>query len=99
MLSSCIVQATVEYGAINHFTKQYAVLEDGGLYTPFGWESVAEKHTSNLKAYGESLGYTYTEFPYLVEIFFSTLIVLMASLSLWYAIKKKQFTFLKHKKC
>lgn len=91
MFSSCIAQATTEFGAINYFTKQYTILEDGKIYTPIGWESVGENHTNNLKAYGENLGYTYTEYPYLIESVIAILCVLMASLILWYAIKKNYF--------
>jgi hypothetical protein len=66
ILLNCSATATVDYLAVNHITHQFTILEDGGLYTQIGWRCVGENSEYN---HGDH-GYTYTNFPYLIETMF-----------------------------
>ena len=62
--------ATVDYGAINHITKECGVLEDGGYYDePIGWHSCGEACRVDTKKFCDTIGYSYVgrEIPHTIE--------------------------------
>jgi len=64
LLFPALAQATADYWAVNHLTREYALLEDGGLYTPIGWSAAPEKADEVTLA---ALGLRHTTFPFKIE--------------------------------
>ena len=85
-------RATIDYGAVNHLTRQFTYLNDGALYCPIGWKAVGEKNSENLFVYGQGLGYAYTDFPYLIESTIVIFVLLIAGLS-WLILFRKKRAF------
>jgi len=83
--------ATVEYLTINHITKELYWAETGGGNGEgfIGWEVIPERsHHDDLQKYLD-LGYTYTRFPYKLDIL-AGLIVLFPPILLIIRRKKKR---------
>ena len=67
LMSQCAF-ATVQYGAVNHITKQVAILETGNIYTPLFWKSLSEQQCQDIINYADDIGYSYTDFPFMIEL-------------------------------
>ncbi|GEM_PF-2281862 len=54
------LHATVEYGAVNHITRECGVIEDGSWYDePIGWHSCGKECYEDTAAYCRRMGYRY----------------------------------------
>jgi len=83
--------ATVNYLTVNHITKELYWAETGGGNGEgfIGWEVIPERsHYDDLQKYLD-LGYTYTEFPYKLDIL-AALIILLPLLIFLIRRKKKR---------
>ncbi len=85
--------ATVDYGVVNHITRQCTYLNDDMLYQPIAWKGVGEKNSDNLRAYCQSLGYSYTDFPYIIESTICISAILILGLTWFLVFKKKRASF------
>ncbi|MFK7813577.1 MAG: hypothetical protein AB8B59_13880 [Maribacter sp.] len=88
-LTTSTVFATVEYLTVNHMTKELYWAETESNKEGFiGWEIIPERsHHEDLSIYLE-LGYTYTKFPYKVDLLIG-LIFILSILLLFLRMKKK----------
>jgi hypothetical protein len=88
MLVTNFANATIQYGAINHITWQVTVLEDGGIYTPLFWEPVSEQSSYDIHQYADANGYSYTEFPYLIESVLGFFIIVLITIGIVIKFKR-----------
>ena len=66
--------ATATYWAVNHITREYCRLEDGGLYSPLGWSAAPEMmEPGDLRA----RGFSQTTFPFKIEGVLGGTVILM----------------------
>jgi hypothetical protein len=83
-----LAHATVQYDAANHITGQVTILEDGGIYTPLFWEAINEKSRYDIHQFADANGYSYTEFPYLIESILGFLFMTLVTVGLMIKIKR-----------
>ena len=80
--------ATITYLAVNHITKQLYWAESDTSEEGFiGWEIIPEAKMHSLEKKYMEEGYTFTEFPYLIE---TILIIVLVLISLLVVFLKKR---------
>ena len=91
MLILCLFQsysllATVDYLSVNHITKELYWGDDGDRVTGvIGWVTIPEGVFEESERKYTEMGYSFTEFPFKIELFS---IVLIGLLLMIYLIKK-----------
>lgn len=83
--------ATVSYYAVNEITKEWTILETGGfLDKPIAWKGVGEKTEAQMENYAIQMGYSFTDFPYKIEMFIFLSLILVTLIILFSVNKNKK---------
>ena len=85
VLPACAL-ATADYWAVNRITREYSLLEDGGLYTPIGWSAAPERADATALA---ARGLRHTTFPFKIECALLLASASLVVLVIWKNKKRK----------